>query len=100
METYRVDKHRDLGEDARNQTVERLHPVALEQEVAVDVEVAALVVVDFSAEGFLHVRTVQVLADPVELVVTQAATLTFATDVIDVLAGALIRANHGVVAID
>lgn len=38
-----VDEDRDLLKNAGNEAVERLHPVTLEQEVAVDVEVAAVV---------------------------------------------------------
>src|SRR5690606_28615390 len=46
-----VDEDRDLLEDAGDKAVEGLHPVALEEEVAVDVEVAALVARDLSAQS-------------------------------------------------
>lgn len=45
-----VDQDWDLLENAWNNTVERLHPITLEQEVAVDVEVAAVIAANFNAE--------------------------------------------------
>lgn len=59
-----VDQHWNLLEDARNQTVEWLHPVTLEQEVAVDIEVAAVVAADLNTQLGLNLLLVQVLADP------------------------------------
>lgn len=44
-QTYSVDKHRDFLQDLRHQTMKRLHPIAREQKVAVDVEIAAIVAV-------------------------------------------------------
>src|ERR1700742_3924196 len=38
-----VDKNRDLLNDSRNQSMEGLHPVTLEQDVAIDVEVAGII---------------------------------------------------------
>jgi hypothetical protein len=38
--------------------VERLHPVALEEEVSVDVEIAAVIAADFNTELFLNVSFV------------------------------------------
>lgn len=59
-----IDEDRDLLEQARNEQVEGLHPVALEKEVTVDVEVAAVVAVDsLDAEGFHDVLLVEVLVD-------------------------------------
>lgn len=96
-----VDQDRDLGQDIGQKAVEGLHPVTLEQEVAVNIEVAAVVVVDFGADGLLHIITVQVLGDPAHLGVAQvAAVLAGATDVVDIATSALVRAEHGVVAVD
>lgn len=81
--------------------MEGLHPVALEEEVAVDVEVAAVVGRDLGAERLHHFLVVQVFADPAELGVAQvAAVLALAPDVVDVLAGALVGAEERVVAVD
>jgi len=44
-----VDKDRNSLEDAGHKAVERLHPVALEEEIAVDIEIAALVAVNLCA---------------------------------------------------
>ena len=66
--------------------MERLHPVALEEEVSVDVEVAAVVAADLNTELFLNVSLVQVLADVSESRVAKvAAILTLAADIIDIL---------------
>jgi hypothetical protein len=66
--------------------VERLHPVALEEEVSVDVEVAAVIAADFNAELFLNISLVQVLADVTESGVAKvAAILALAADIIDIL---------------
>lgn len=96
-----VDENGDLLKKAGNDTVEGLEPVTGEEEVAVDVKVAAVVAVDLSTEGLLDLILVEVLADPAKGRVAEvAAVLALATDVVDVLAGALVRADEGVVAVD
>jgi len=60
-----VDENRNLLEKTRNKTVERLHPITLEEEVAVDVKVAAVVFADLGTESFHDILTVEVLAYPV-----------------------------------
>lgn len=96
-----VDQDGDLLEDLGNKAVERLHPVTLEEEVAVDVKVAAVIAIDLSTNGVANLLLVQVFADPAESAVAEvAAVLTLATDVIDVLTGALVRSNEGIVAVD
>lgn len=96
-----VDEDGDLLEKLGNNAVEGLEPVASEEEVAVDVKVAAVVAVDLGAEGLLDGILVQVVGDPAKSRVTQvAAVLALATDVVDVLSGALVRADEGVVAVD
>lgn len=96
-----VDEDRDLLKNAGNEAVERLHPVTLEQEVAVDVEVAAVVAGDLGTNSLHDVGLVEVLGDPAKLSVAEvAAVLALATDIIDVLTSALVRSQQGVVAVD
>jgi len=80
--------------------VERLHPVTLEQEVPVDVEVAAVVLGNFSTESLHDLVVVEVLGDPVDLVVAEVPVLTRLADVVDVLTGALVRTDHGVITVN
>ena len=47
--TYSVDQDGDLLQNAGDEAVEGLHPIALEKEVAVDVKVAAIVAGDLGA---------------------------------------------------
>ena len=47
-----VDEDWDLLQDSRDERVERLHPVTLEEEVAVDVEVARVIAVNFGSNSF------------------------------------------------
>ena len=95
-----VDKDWNLLKDTRNEAVVWLHPVTLQQEVAVDVEVAAVVGVDLCANGLHDLLLVEVRGDPVNLVIAEVVVTAGSADVVDVLASALIRANHGVVAVD
>jgi hypothetical protein len=95
-----VDQDGDLLENARNKAVEGLHPVTLEQEVAVDVHVARSVVADLSAESLHDVGTVEVLLDPLELVVAEVAAGALGADVVGVHASALVGTDHSVVAVD
>ena len=81
--------------------MEGLHPVALEEEVAVNVEIAAVVASDLGAQCLHDFLVVQVFADPAELGIAQvAAVLALAADVVDVLACALVWAEERVVAVD
>ena len=81
--------------------MEGLHPVPLEQEVPIDVAIAALVAADFDAQRLLDFVLVQVIADPLELRIAQTAgILALGPDVVDVLARALVRPDHRVVAVD
>jgi len=95
-----VDEDGDLLEEAGDDAVVRLHPVALEQEVAVDVEVAAVVRVDLCTDGLHDFLLVEVRGDPVDLIVAKAVAAAGAANIIDILAGALVWANHSVIAID
>lgn len=63
-----------------------MHPVALEEEVSVDIEVAAVIAAYFNTELLLNVFLVQVLADVSESRVAKvAAILTLAANIIDIL---------------
>lgn len=81
--------------------MEWLHPITLEQEITVDVKVAALVVGDLGTERLLDVLAVEVLTDPSELGVAEiAGVLALATNIINILSGLLVWADHSVVAVD
>jgi len=95
-----VDQDRDLLEDTGYKTVEGLHPVTGEEEVSVNVEVARVVLADLGTESLHDLRSVEVLADPVELIVAQAVAAALLGDVVRVAASLLVRTDHGVVAVD
>jgi len=96
-----VDQDWDLLEDGRDETVVWLHPITLEEEVAVDVEVAGIVSANLGSESLDDVLLVQVIADVSEGGVAEVAIiLTLTSDVIDVLAGSLVWANEVVIAVD
>ena len=95
-----VNQDLEILEKSGNEAVVRLHPVTLEQEVSVDIEIARIIAADFDAELFLDILPVEVCADPVEFRIAQAAILALLADIIDVLAGSLKWADHGVVAVD
>lgn len=96
-----VDENRDLFENARDKAVEWLHPVALEEEVAVDVKVAAVVGRDLSSKGFHDGLLVQIVADVAQpLIAKVTRVLALATDVVNVLTSALVGTHHGIVAVD
>ncbi len=81
-----VDQNWDLRKDARDESVEWLHPITLEKEVSVDIEVAAIVAANFSAKLSLDFLQIQVLGNVTEGRIAQVArVLTLATDIIDVL---------------
>lgn len=81
--------------------MERLHPIARDQKVTVDFEVAAVVAVCLGPESFEDVWLVQVFRDPVQLLVAQASPVgTLDADIVRVLSRALVRAYDGVVAVN
>jgi hypothetical protein len=64
----------------------------LEEEVSVDVEIAAVVTADFDAELFLNLSLVKIFADIAQGRVAQVAgILALATNIIDVLGAALAK---------
>lgn len=96
-----INQDWDLLKDSWHKTVERLHPVTLEEEVAVDVKVARVVRRHLNTKGLHNLFLVEVLGNPSKSWVAEiVVVLALATDIIDVLAGALVWANHGVVAVD
>ena len=95
-----VDQDGDLLENAGDETVEGLHPVTLEEEVAVDVHVARVVLADLGTKSLHDIGAVQVLLDPLKLVVAEIAARALGADVVRVLTSALVRTDHGVVAVN
>ena len=95
-----VDENGNLLEETRNDAVVGLHPVALEKEVAVDVEVAAVVRADLDAEGLHDFGPVEVLADPIDLIVAKLVVSAGTANVVNILAGALVGSDHGIVAVN
>jgi hypothetical protein len=80
--------------------VEWLHPVAVEQEVTVDVEVARVVLGDLSAESLHDIVAVEVLLDPVKLIVAQASTLALLANIVNVLTSLLEWTDESIVTVD
>lgn len=80
--------------------MEGLHPVTLEKEVAVDIEIARLVGRDLSTNSLHNLLLVEVALYPVKLIVAQRVATARLANIVDVLASALVWANHGIVAVD
>lgn len=96
-----VDEHGNLLQNAGDEEVERLHPITVEQEVAVDVEVAAVVAIDCLYAKSLHnVLLVQVLVNGGKAGVTEAASFAVNANIVRVTARLLVGADHLVVAVD
>jgi len=78
-----------------------LHPVTLEEKVAVNVKVAAVIRADFNTELCHNILLVQPLGNPAKSRVAKVtAVFTLAANIINILSSLLVRANHGVVAVD
>lgn len=96
-----IDQDGDLLEDIRDDAVVWLHPVTVEEEVTVDVEVAGIVAVNLGTNSLQNLRLVEVLGDVAETLVAKVAVvLALAANVINVLSSALVRTQQGVVAVD
>lgn len=96
-----IDEDWDLLEDSWHDTEVWLHPVTGEQEVAVDVEVATIVLRNFNAELLHDGLLVEVVADPTESRVAKvAAILALAANIVDVLTSLLVWPNKRIVAVD
>ena len=88
-------------QDAGYEPMIRFHPVAIEQEVSIHVEVARGVSVDFGSHRLLDLVAVEVLGNEPKLRVTKILrVLAFFTNVIHILARSLIRTHHDVIAVD
>lgn len=96
-----VNKHRDLLKDARDEEVEGLHPVAVEEEVAVDIEVTAFVAADgLNAEGLHDILLIEVAVNVAQSRVAKTSSLAINANIIGVPTRLLIRAKNLVVAVD
>lgn len=96
-----VDKDGNLLDEIRDETVEGLGPVTLEQKVPVDVGVAALVVLNFSANGIHDILLVQVIRNPGGFSVAQVLlVLALLTDIVHIVTSSLERTDHSIVAVD
>lgn len=96
-----VNQDGNLLKEARNQAVVGLHPITVEEEVAVDVKVTGLVAIDLGTNSFADLTLVQVLANIAHTLVAQVTRiLTLATNIVDVLASSLVRTKERVVAVD
>jgi hypothetical protein len=73
----------------------------VEEEVAVDVKVAGFVAINLGTDSLADLALVQVLANIAHTLVAQVTRIfTLATNIVDVLAGSLVRTKEGVVAVD
>lgn len=96
-----VDEYGDLLKDAWDKQVERLHPITVEKEVAVDVEVAAVVCVDSLHAKSLHdILLVQVLVNGGKTGIAETAALAIYAYIVGITARLLVGADHLVVAVD
>lgn len=80
--------------------MEGLHPITGEEEVSVDVKVAGVVLADLGAESLHDLGSVEVLADPVKLIVAKTVAAALLGNVVRVAASLLVRTNHGIVTVD
>ena len=72
-----------------------LHPISLEQEITVNIKVAAIIAAHFSAKLLHNLVLVQIFADPSQSRVAEIARiLTLATDVVNVLMKSEIMIMH------
>lgn len=96
-----IDQNWNFFEDAWHKAVEWLHPVTLEKEVSVDIEIAAVIAADFDAKLLLNFLLIQILADVAESRIAEVARIfALPTNIIDVLASSLVRTDECIVAID
>jgi hypothetical protein len=73
----------------------------VEEEVAVNIKVARVIAVNFGTESLTHALLVEVLGNVAHALVAKVGgVLALAADIIDVLAGALVRGKQSVVAVD
>lgn len=96
-----VDEHRNLLENAGHKKMERLHPITVEQEISVYIEVAAVVAIDcLNAEGLHDVLLVQILVDGGKTGIAEATSFAVYANIVWVTTRLLVCANHLVIAVD
>lgn len=96
-----VDEDRDLLKDAGDKTVVGLHPVTVEEEVAVDVKVAGVIPINFSPDGVADFVLVQVFRDVAHALVAKVAlVLALAANIVHVLSGLLVRSKESIVTVN
>lgn len=96
-----VDEDRDLLKDAGDKTVVGLHPVTMEEEVAVDVKVAGVIAFNFGTDSVADFRLVQVFRDVAHALVAKVAlVLTLTANIVHVLSGLLVRSEESIVTVD
>jgi hypothetical protein len=96
-----IDQDRDLLEEFDDKFVEWQHPVSIEEEVAIDVKVARLIRRNLGPERRYNILLVEILRDPAHFRVAKVVRIfTLPANVIDIQSGALIRADHSIVAVD
>ena len=81
--------------------MERHHPIALEEEVTVDIKVARIVRRNLNTKSLHNILLVKILRNPSKSRVAEVAIiLALCTDIVDVLAGTLVWTDHSVVTVD
>lgn len=75
-----IDQHWNLLQDLGHEAVEGLHPIALEQEVSVNIEIATVVAGNFGTKLGHDALLVQVFGHIVEGNVAEVASLTLSAD--------------------
>lgn len=95
-----VDENGDLLQDPRHKKVEWLHPVAFEEEVAIDIKVAAVVAIDsLNPKSGHNVALVEILVDVAQAGVTEAAALAVDTHVVRIATRLLVSSENLIVAV-
>jgi hypothetical protein len=92
-----IDQDWNLLKDAWHKAVEWLHPVTLEKEVSVDVEIAAIIAANFGTKLSLDFFLIEIFANIAQSRVAEVArVLALATDVIDILEKILAMIQTGI----
>lgn len=96
-----VDENGDLLQDTGHKKMEWLHPVALEEEVAVDIKVAAVVAIHrLHSESSHNVSLVEILVNVAQAGIAEAAALAVDAHVVRVATRLLVGSEDLVVAVD
>lgn len=96
-----VDENGDLFQDTGHKKVEWLHPVTLEEKIAVNIEVAAVVSIDgLNTKGGHDLPLVEVRVNVAQTRVTEATALAIYAYVVGIAARLLIGTKNLVVTVD